>query len=102
MNKLRVSDKEMVSVRPKDSAYAAAMARHISADGCQFVLARDKVAPGQRFRFKLEGHEPVVGTVRWVVADRVGFAFDRPLGRDSQQALTDHCRVMHGLELFLA
>jgi len=64
-----------------DSPYSAALAKHVSAEGCQFVFNEKRVAPGQRFRFKLEGFNPVIGTVRWVVTDRVGFAFDRPLSR---------------------
>lgn len=86
--------------RQNGSAYA--VARHVCADGCQFVLKDDRVAPGQRFRFKLDGLAPVIGTVRWVVTDRIGFAFDRPLGRDTLDALSRHCRSVHGLELFLA
>ncbi|GGN46919.1 hypothetical protein GCM10011349_14610 [Novosphingobium indicum] len=85
-----------------DSPFSAALAKHVSAEGCQFVFNEKRVAPGQRFRFKLEGFDPVIGTVRWVVTDRVGFAFDRPLSRACQQALSEHCRTVHGLKLFLA
>ncbi|MEJ2409908.1 MAG: PilZ domain-containing protein [Novosphingobium sp.] len=83
------------------SSYTA-VARHVFAEGCQLIVRRDRVAAGQRFRFNLEGSQPVIGTVRWVVEDRVGFAFDRPLSRQSQEALSSHCRAVHGLELFLA
>ena len=92
----------MIRAEQQDSPYAAALAKHVSAEGCQFVLKREKVVQGQRFRFNLEGQAPVIGTVRWVVAERVGFAFDRPLCRSSLDALTSHCRAVHGLELFLA
>ncbi len=79
-----------------------ALAKHISAEGCQFIVRADSIATGQRFRFNLDGLEPVVGTVRWVVDDRIGFAFDRPLSRKSQDVLTSHCRSVLGLELYLA
>ena len=75
-----------------DSPYSAALAKHVSAEGCQFVFNEKRV----------EGFDPVIGTVRWVVIDRVGFAFDRPLSRACQQALSEHCRTVHGLKLFLA
>lgn len=80
----------------------AAIAKHISEDGCQLILARDDVVKGQRFRFNLAGTAPIIGTVRWVFANRVGFAFDRPLCRASQEALISHCLKVHGLDLFLA
>ncbi|MCT2400701.1 PilZ domain-containing protein [Novosphingobium mangrovi (ex Huang et al. 2023)] len=83
-------------------AYGAVVARHVSAEGCQLILKQDQVAKGQRFRFNLDGAGAVVGTVRWVVSDRIGFAFDQPLCRRTQDALANHCRVVHGLELFLA
>ncbi|KHK91902.1 hypothetical protein LK12_08525 [Novosphingobium malaysiense] len=92
----------MASDISDDSPYSAAVARHVSEDGCQFVFNETRVAPGQRFRFKLADFSPVIGTVRWVVGDHVGFAFDRPLSRDCQEALQNHCRDVHGLELFLA
>ncbi|MCJ2185338.1 PilZ domain-containing protein [Novosphingobium beihaiensis] len=90
----------MISVAHKRAC--TALAKHVFAEGCQFVVKQDSIAPGQRFRFNLEGLQPVVGTVRWVVEDRVGFAFDRPLSRKNQDALTSHCRSVHGLDLYLA
>lgn len=91
----------MFSSAHKQSA-CTALAKHVSADGCQFVVRREEFAPGQRLRFNLEGFEPVAGTVRWIVDDRVGFAFDRPLCRKSQEALSGYCRSVHGVELYLA
>lgn len=79
-----------------------AVAKHVYAEGCQFIVAPDSIAPGQRFRFNLDGLGPVVGSVRWVVDDRVGFAFDRPLCRKSQEVLTGYCRSVLGLDLYLA
>lgn len=89
----------MVSQRHSDCAYVAAVPRHVCAQGCQLVFGRDRVRPGERLRFSLETGA-VAGTVRWVVEDRAGFAFDRPLGRDSETALIRHGRSLHGLALF--
>jgi hypothetical protein len=96
-----------VSVRRDQSAYACAVARHVTSDGCQFVVESDVVAPeeiaqGQRFSFALDGHPPVRGTVRWVVHDRVGFAFDRPISHDAQAAMLMRSRVVQGVELYLS
>lgn len=88
--------------RPQPLAYASGVARHISSDGCQFVVEQDDVVAGQCFRLALADHPPVRGTVRWVVADRVGFAFERPISRDVQVALQQRCRSGLGLDLFLA
>ncbi|HUD31287.1 MAG TPA: PilZ domain-containing protein [Novosphingobium sp.] len=78
------------------------MARHISSEGCQFVVEQDDIAEGQRFSFALEGHPAVRGTVRWVVNDRVGFAFDRPISRDTQAAMQQRCRIVQGVDLYLS
>lgn len=91
-----------MSIRRKPSAYASAVARHISAEGCQFSIEQDDVAEGQRFSFAIEGHPPISGTVRWVVGDRVGFAFDHPISRDAQKAMQMRCRVVQGLDLYLS
>lgn len=92
----------MVPPEINDSAWGEAVVRHLSADGCQLVLGRLKTAPGQRFRFHLAGFATVFGTVRWTVADRAGFVFDRPLCGNGQHILTGHGAAMRGLELFLA
>ncbi|MEE4453178.1 PilZ domain-containing protein [Novosphingobium resinovorum] len=91
-----------VPTRRKHSAYASALARHVSADGCQFVVERSPIEQGQRLSFALEGYPPVLGTVRWVVKDRVGFAFDRPISRDAQSAMVRRSRVVQGLDLYLS
>ncbi|WP_067733345.1 PilZ domain-containing protein [Novosphingobium naphthalenivorans] len=91
----------MISAGHKHSA-CKALAKHVFAEGCQFVVREESITPGQRFRFNLEGLEPVIGTVRWVVQDRIGFAFDRPLNHKSQDALARHCRSVLGLDLYLA
>lgn len=91
-----------MSTQRQHSAYASAVARHISSEGCQFVVEQNVVAEGQRFSFALDGHPPVRGTVRWVVSDRVGFAFDRPISRDAQGAMQQRSRVVQGLDLYLS
>lgn len=92
----------MVAVRKTSDAYAAAVPRHVSADGCQLVLRGVGIRAGERLRFDLAGAGPVAGTVRWVVADRAGFAFDRPLSRDDASALLRHGRDLPGLALYPA
>jgi len=91
-----------VPSRRRHSAYASAVAQHVSSDGCQFVVERENLSRGQRFSFALDGYPPVLGTVRWVVKDRVGFAFDRPISRDAQSAMLRRSRVVQGLDLYLS
>lgn len=91
-----------VSVRQSDPAYAFAIARHVSSEGCQFVVEQDNIAQGQRFSFAVEGHSRVRGTVRWVVGDRLGFAFDQPITREAQRAMLTRARIVQGLELYPA
>lgn len=88
-----------MSTRRKLSAHASAVARHVTADGCQFVTERLGIAAGQCFSFTLDDHPPVRGTVRWVVNDRIGFAFDRPISRDAQAAMLRRSRVVQGVDL---
>lgn len=90
----------MVSADVKDCAYGIAVARHVSADGCQLVMGQARTQPGQRFRFHLAGFAPVSGTVRWTVADRAGFAFDSPLCRSSLRILSGHGAAMQALQLY--
>jgi hypothetical protein len=90
-----------VQSRRKLSTHASAVARHVTSDGCQFVIERAGVAAGQCFSFVVDDYPPVRGTVRWVVKDRIGFAFDRPISRDAQAAMLRRSRVVQGLELLL-
>ncbi|WP_404480706.1 PilZ domain-containing protein [Novosphingobium sp. BL-52-GroH] len=91
-----------MAIRRKHSAYASAVARHISSEGCQFVVEQEDIAEGQRFSFAVDGHPPIRGTVRWVVSDRIGFAFDGPISREAQRAMQVRCRVVQGLDLYLS
>lgn len=53
-------------------------ARHVSAEGCQFMIRGARPVVGERLGFAWHG-EPIGGTVRWVLEDRIGFAFARRL-----------------------
>lgn len=90
-----------MSGAPKLPAYASAVARHISSDGCQLVVQRDLFMQGERYSFTLDGFPMIQGTVRWVVKDRVGFAFDAPISSATQTAIQQRCRLLNGLDLFL-
>lgn len=89
----------MVSADILDCDRLAAIARHVCAEGCQLILGRGDAAPGQRFHFELPGFGLVSGTVQWVLKDRVGFAFDKPLCRVSEQVLNRQGGIMASLEL---
>lgn len=101
MKEFTCSDGVLVSVRRKVSAYASAVAKHVSSEGCQFIVERENLVEGQRFTFTLDDHAPIQGTVRWVMSGRVGFAFDTPILREAQRAMESRGRVMQGLELYL-
>lgn len=62
----------------------------------------DSEAPvkGERFIFLLDEQVSLAGTVRWVVRDRVGFAFDRPIEQDERTALLARARGYKGIEIY--
>jgi len=64
------------------SPYATALAKHVSPEGCQLVVERNLLEKGVRLVLSLAGNPRVTGTVRWVVEDRAGFAFDAPIAAD--------------------
>lgn len=82
------------------SAYASVGARHVSAEGCQFVVEREMPAKGERFLFHVDGQATVAGTVRWVVSDRIGFAFDSPIDREVQTALLARSQGFRGIQIY--
>ncbi|GGC14271.1 hypothetical protein GCM10011494_36370 [Novosphingobium endophyticum] len=84
----------------EQSAYASVGARHVSAEGCQFVVEREMPAKGERFAFHVDGRVAVTGTVRWVVSDRIGFAFDRLIDREMQTALLARSQGFRGIEIY--
>lgn len=75
------------------------VARHVSADGCQLVLAGKAPGVGQRFSLAA-GRDPTIsGTIQWVLGSRVGFAFDRPLDAATALGLSAHLAQFRTLEL---
>lgn len=64
------------------SPHAIALAKHVSPEGCQLVVERNLLEKGVRLVLSLAGCPRVTGTVRWVVEDRAGFAFDAPIAAD--------------------
>lgn len=52
------------------------IARHVTQDGCQFVITGPAPKPGCRLTCQLGINPPIAGVVRWIVEDRIGFAFD--------------------------
>lgn len=78
---------------------ASGIAKHIAADGCQFVLERGALVRGQSVAFAIDGHGTVKGRVQWVVNDRIGFTFDNVLARDAQTALSSRSRLVPAIEL---
>lgn len=87
--------------RSRHKAYASAIARHVSAEGCQLLIDHDAVSQGQRFSLELVGRSAVSGAVRWVVGDCVGFAFDSPLGIDEVRTLQNGSSRAGAFDLFL-
>jgi hypothetical protein len=57
---------------------------------------------GDRFTFSVAGVQRVAGTVRWVVEDRVGFAFDRPICEEALGMLSVLARQFRPIELYRA
>jgi len=53
------------------------IARHVSAEGCQFVIVGKVPSMGRRIRFVAAPDVTVIGTIRWVLGERIGVAFDR-------------------------
>lgn len=73
--------------------------RHVTAEGCQFLLASGSGEPGARKIFTAPDGTPVEGTIRWIIEERVGFAFDRPLGNATHAALSDQVTALTAIEL---
>ena len=73
--------------------------RHVTAEGCQFLLASGYAEPDERKVFTAPDGTPVVGAIRWILEERIGFAFDRPLGDATQAALSGAVAALTALEL---
>lgn len=73
--------------------------RHVTAEGCQFLLASGHAGADERKVFTLPGGARVAGTVRWILEERVGFAFDRPLDDATLAALSEEVAALTALDL---
>lgn len=82
------------------SPHASVGARHVCAEGCQFVTEREQLFKGERFTFVVDGSNRIAGTVRWVVRDRVGFAFDAPIAERTRTALLARTRNYRSIDLY--
>ena len=65
------------------------IARHISAEGCQFVIVGKVPSIGRRVRLVVAPGVTVTGTIRWVLGERVGFAFDHRVDAATVAILSD-------------
>lgn len=81
--------------------FATALARHVSPEGCQLVVESSLLEKGLRLVMAQAGFARVTGTVRWVVGDRAGFAFDAPIAGEFMQAMKLGLQGP-GLELYRA
>lgn len=79
---------------------ASVGARHICAEGCQFVTGSEEFSKGERFAFMVNESKRVTGTVRWVVRDRAGFAFDAPVAKETLAALLARTQDYGSIELY--
>lgn len=75
------------------------VARHVTADGCQFAITGPRPAAGCHLTCRLSANAAVTGVVRWIVEDRIGFAFDRLLDAGSLAELARHCLQVKALAL---
>lgn len=78
---------------------ASVAARHICAEGCQLVTGNKPLSKGERFALVVNESDRVAGTVRWVVRDRAGFAFDAPIAGEILAALRARTQNYRGIEL---
>lgn len=84
----------------KRARRAAVGARHICAEGCQFVTGSEGLSKGERLAFVINESDRVAGTVRWVVRDRAGFAFDAPIASRTLAALRASTQNYESIELY--
>ena len=75
------------------------IARHVAAEGCQFTLSTDAPPVGQPMVFVLSSGTAVSGTISWVLGNRIGFAFDRPLGPDAIAELSSPASSLKAIRL---
>lgn len=68
----------------------AGTARHVSIEGCQFVIVGETPAVGCRFSITVAGEGLICGVVSWVVGARIGFGFGQQIGPATMSALSPH------------
>lgn len=75
------------------------VARHVTAEGCQFVLSGDAPPAGKAMIFLLTSGAPVTGRIIWVLDRRIGLAFDHPLAPDYVDELSSQSSALKALRL---
>lgn len=80
----------------------SAMPRHVSAEGCQFLVETARPTVGERLVVAVDPATRVPGQVRWVVDDRFALVFDQPLDREVRMKIERHGRARGALGLFRA
>lgn len=78
------------------------VARHVSSEGCQFVVQAGQFAAGQHLLVQLGTMVQIGGTVCWSVDDRTGFAFDSVISREEHQEMSRLQRMHSWLDLMAA
>lgn len=66
-----------------DDGIVVGVARHVSADGCQVLLTAGTAVAGRRMLLMMAADRCVGGAIRWVLPDRIGFAFDAAIDPDT-------------------
>ncbi|WP_156842099.1 PilZ domain-containing protein [Novosphingobium aquimarinum] len=70
------------------SLVGSALLRHVSAEGCQLMVESLPVESGARLAVVVpDSPHYVLGTVRWLVGSRAGFAFDADIGHELRAIL---------------
>jgi hypothetical protein len=93
------NDRQGDRLAPQNGDVLAGIARHVSREGCQFVMTGKAPSVGRRLRVMMESGACVSGTIRWVLGERVGFAFDRAIDEAEVAGLTYHFAGVRVIEL---
>lgn len=81
----RGADKALAEPR---GAALEGLVRHVSEDGCQLILMAKAPNVGRRLSFECAPGSTISGTIRWVLGDRVGFAFDQRISPEAVAQVT--------------
>ncbi|MCB2051716.1 MAG: PilZ domain-containing protein [Novosphingobium sp.] len=74
--------------------------KHCSSAGCQLVADDLTLESGQVLKVRIAGIVTLSGTVRWVLPDRAGFAFDEPLPVDKVRQVRQPGRSPPSADVF--